>query len=64
VIDNRDPSEVEGNAEDVGVFDVEEIIDVELVGLAAKSAADDLLAEELSAERADAENMGDGIRHP
>ena len=36
--------EVEGNAEDVGVFDVEEAFFVEVVGLAAEGAADDLLA--------------------
>ena len=37
---------------------------VELVRLAAQRAADDLLAEELSAEGADAQDMGDGVRVP
>ena len=37
---------------------------VQLVRLAAQRAADDLLAEELGAEGADAEDVGDGVRVP
>ena len=37
---------------------------VEVVGLAAQRAADDLLAEELGAEGADAEDVGDGVGVP
>ena len=52
--------EVERDAEDVGVLDVEEAIVVGLVRLAAQCAADDLLAEELRAEGADAQHVRDG----
>jgi hypothetical protein len=38
--------EVEGDAEDVGVLDVEQALLVQVVGLAAQGAADHLLAEE------------------
>ena len=55
---------VEGNAENIRVFHIEEAFVVDVVGLPAKGAADDLLAEELCAEGADSENMGDGIRIP
>ena len=37
---------------------------VQLVGLPAQRAADDLLAEKLRAERADAEDVGDGVGVP
>jgi hypothetical protein len=62
--DDRLRVEVERDAEDVGVFDVEESFLVDVVGLAAKRAADDLLAEELRTECADAEDVGDGVRVP
>ena len=56
--------EVEGNAEHIGVFDIEQAVLVEVVGLAAQGASDDLLAQELRAEGADAENVRDGVRIP
>ena len=62
--DNGLGREVEGNAEDVCVFDVEEIIVIEVVGLAAQRASDDLFAEELGTKSADAEDVGDGVRIP
>ena len=57
--DHRLGGEVEGNAQDVGVFHIEEALFVEIVGLAAESAADDLLAKELGAEGPDAQHMRD-----
>jgi hypothetical protein len=66
--DDRFGREVEGNAENVGIFDVEEALVgalfIQLVGLAAQGAADDLLAQELRTEGADAENMGHRVRVP
>src|SRR6218665_1541343 len=56
--------EVEGNAEHVGVFDVEALFCVELVGLAAQCAANHLLAKQLGAKGAHAENMGHGVGVP
>ena len=62
--DDRLGREVEGNAEHVGIFDIEQTFFVQVVGLAAQGAADDLLAQELRAEGADAEDVGDGIGVP
>ena len=62
--DDRLGGEVEGNAEDVGIFDIEEPFLVQVVGLAAEGAADDLLAQQLRAEGADAENVGDRVGIP
>ena len=56
--------EVEGDAHDVGIFDVEQAVLVQLIGLAAQAAADHLLAQELGAEGADAEDVGDGVGVP
>ena len=56
--------EVEGDAENVGVFDVEEIVVVQVIRLAAERAADDLFTEELGAEGADADDVGDGVGVP
>ena len=56
--------EVEGNAEDIGVFDIELVVFVKVVRLAAEGATDDLFTEELSAEGADAEDMGNGVGVP
>ncbi len=56
--------EVEWNAEDVGILDVEQAFFVQIVGLAAECAADDLLAKQLRAEGPDAEHVGDGIGVP
>ena len=62
--DDRLGGEVERNAEHVGVFDVEQALLVQVVGLAAQRAADHLLAQELGAEGADAEHVGDGVGVP
>jgi hypothetical protein len=62
--DGRLGREVEGDAEDVGVFRIEEALLVEVVGLAAQGAADDLLAEELGAEGSNAEDVCDIVRIP
>ena len=63
--DLRRGGEVERNAHDVGVFDVEQAgLGVEVVGLAAQAAPDHLLAQKLGAERADAQDVGDGVGVP
>jgi len=56
--------EVEGNAENVGIFHIEEPFLVQVVGLTTESSSDDLLAKELRAEGADAENVSDRVRIP
>ena len=56
--------EVEGNAEDVSIFHVEQPIFVELIGLAAQSSADDLFAQQLRAEGTNTQNMCDRIGVP
>ena len=55
---------VEGNAEHVGIFDIEESFLVQVVRLAAQSASDDLFAEKLRSEGAHAEHVGDGVGVP
>ena len=55
---------VEGNAEHVGIFDVEESFLIQVVRLAAQSASDDLFAEQLRSKGAHAEHMGDGVGVP
>src|SRR5207247_1740334 len=62
--DNRLGSEVERHTEDVGIFGVEQIVFVEFVRLTTERAADHLFAEQLRAERADAENMGNVVGIP
>ena len=56
--------ELERDAVHVGVLGGEEAVLVGLVGAAAQAAADDLLAQQLGAERADAEDVGDGVGVP
>ena len=56
--------EVEGDAEHVGVFDVEHPLLVQIVGLPAQRPADHLLAQELCAERVHSEHVGDGAGVP
>ena len=53
-----------GHAVDLGVLGLEHAVLVGLVADAAQTAADDLLAEELRAEGADAEDVGDGVGVP
>ena len=61
----RRGGEVERDAHDVGVFDVEQAgLGVEIVGLAAQAAPDHLLAQKLGAEGADAQDVGDGVGVP
>ena len=58
-------SEIERDAEDIGVLDVEETaLLVQVVRLAAERSADDLLAEKLRPEGADAEDVSDGASVP
>src|SRR5205823_3095225 len=56
--------EVEGNAEHVGIFHVEQPFFIQFIGLAPQCASNDLLAKKLGAEGADTENMCDGISVP
>ena len=56
--------EVERHPQDVGVFDVEQALLIEVVGLAAQGAANHLLAQQLGAEGAHAQHMGDGAGVP
>jgi hypothetical protein len=56
--------EVEGDAKHIGVFDVEQFLLVQVVGLPPQGPADDLFAEQLGAESAHAEHMGDGVGVP
>ena len=53
-----------GMPKHVGIFHVERLLFIQVVGLAAKRPADDLLAEKLGAEGAHAQDMGDGIGIP
>ena len=62
--DHRFGGEVERNAEDIGILHIEEPLFVQIVGLAAQGATDDLFAKKLSAECTDAENVSHGIRIP
>ena len=62
--DHGTGGEVERDAEHVGVLDVEEILLVQVVGLPAQRPADDLLAQELGAERAHPEHVRDGAGIP
>ncbi len=62
--DDRLGGEVEGNAEHVGVFDVEQAFFIEFVRLAAQRPTDDLLTQQLGAEGANAEHMSDGVGVP
>ena len=66
-IDRRDLGlrrEVERDAHDVGIFDIEQSFGIQIVGIAAQAAPDDLLAQKLGAEGANAEDMGDGVGVP
>ncbi|GBE49014.1 hypothetical protein BMS3Bbin12_02207 [bacterium BMS3Bbin12] len=56
--------EVEGDAEHVGIFDIEQAFLVEVVGLTTQSAADDLFAQELGTEGAHTEHVGHGAGIP
>src|SRR4051794_32258733 len=56
--------ELERDAVDVGVLGFEVAVVVKRVGTASQSTADDLLAQQLAAERADAEDVGDSVGVP
>ena len=62
--DHRLGGEIEGNAQDIGIFDIEQALFVQIVGLAAQRTANDLLAQKLRAEGANAQNVGDGVGIP
>ena len=62
--DHRAGREVERDAEHVGVLDVEQVLFIQVVGLPAQRPADDLLAQELGAEGAHPEHVGDGAGIP
>ena len=62
--DHRLGGEVKGNTKHVGIFDVEQALFVQVVGLATQGAADHLLAEQLGAKGAYTEHMGDGVGVP
>jgi hypothetical protein len=63
--DHRLGVEVERDAQHVGVLDVEQtVVRSARSGLAAQRAADDLLAQQLGAEGAHAEHVGDGVGVP
>ena len=62
--DDRAGGEIEGDAEHIGIFDVEQAFFVELIGLATQGASDHLLAQQLGAEGAYAQHMGDGVGVP
>ena len=55
---------MEGDAQHVRVLHAEQALVVQLVGLAAQGAAHHLLAQELGAEGAHAQNVGDGVGVP
>ena len=48
----------------IRVLNVEQAVFIEIVGLPAQRAADDLLAEQLCAEGANAQHVADGVRIP
>ena len=56
--------EVERDAEHVRILDVEQVLVVQVVGLAAQGTAHHLLAEQLGAECAHAEDVRNGARVP
>ena len=62
--DHRLGGEIEGNAQHIGIFHIEQVFLIEIVGLAAQCPADDLLAQKLGAEGAHAQHMGDGVGIP
>ena len=56
--------EVEGDAQNVGIFDGKHAVLVVVVVLTAQTATDDLLAKKLGAERANAEDVRNGVGIP
>ena len=56
--------EVERDTEDVGILDVEPVLFVQVVRVPTQAAPDHLLAQELRAEGAHAQNVGDGVGVP
>jgi hypothetical protein len=53
--------EVERDSHDVGIFGIEQPFGIQIIGIAAEAAPDDLLAQKLRTESPNAENMGDGV---
>src|SRR5207253_661220 len=66
--DDRLCREVEGDAEDVGIFHVEQSFIrpffVQLIRLTAQRTTNNLLTQKLSAEGANAEDVSDGVGIP
>ena len=62
--DNGLGGKVKGNAENVGVLDIEFSILVQIIRLPPQRAPDDLLAQQLCAKRANAQNVRDGVGVP
>ena len=62
--DHRLRRKVEGDAENVGILHVEAAVVVQVIGLPAQGAANHLLAQQLGAEGANAENVRDGVGIP
>ena len=56
--------EVERNTEHVGVLHIEQSVFVQFVRLPTQRAADHLLAQQLRAERAHAQHVGNGVGVP
>ena len=56
--------EVERDAEDVGILDIEQLFLVEIVGLSTQPAPDDLFTKKLSAEGPDSENVCNRVGVP
>ena len=50
--------EIKRNAQHVGIFDVEAVFLIQIVGQAAQGTANHLLAQQLRTEGADTEDMG------
>jgi len=62
--DNRFGGEIKGDAQHVGIFHVEKIFIIEIVGLSAQGAANDLFTQKLGAESADTQHVRDGVGVP
>src|SRR5690625_7045752 len=62
--DDRLRREIERDAEDICIFSIEKAVLVEIVRLAAKRSADDLLTQELRAEGANAKDVRNGVGIP
>jgi len=62
--DDRLGGEIERNGENVGIFHDKQPLLIKFVDQAAQGAPDHLFAQQLRAEGANAEDMGDGVGGP